>query len=396
MLDITKLWCGVETPSVKLRYGSAGGKEAAGARRPIVVWSSTKRCNLKCVHCYTDSTGELDSGELTTAQAKALIEDVAAMGVSALLFSGGEPLTRGDFFELASFASSKGIRVTLSTNGTLINQETAKKIKSLGVTYVGISFDGIGAVNDRFRGVPGAFESALKGLRNLKAVGQKTGLRFTLTRHNAENLEKIFDFIESEEIPRACFYHLVYSGRGGAIAKDDLSHAESRLAMDTIMRRTEKLAKKERPTEILTVDNPCDGVYLYLKLLKRDPERARAVLEVLKWNGGGANGSGVTLSNIDWKGNIHPDQFWQDLTIANIRNTPFSKVWTEGKHPALAGLRNRLPLLKGRCGYCAWAYVCGGGFRVRALRATGDMWEADPACYLTDEEITAMENRCQR
>ena len=387
MLDITKMWCSIDTPSVKLRYGAAGGKESAGARRPIVVWSSTKRCNLKCVHCYANSTGELDADELTTAEAKVMIDDVGAMGVSALLFSGGEPLTRPDFFELATYAAGKGIRVTISTNGTLINMDMAKKIKSLGVTYVGISFDGIGPINDKFRGVDGAFEGALKGLRSLKEAGQKTGLRFTLTKHNTENLDEIFDFIEKEEIPRACFYHLVYSGRGGEISGDDLSHAESRKAMDTIMRRAEILAKKPKPTEILTVDNPCDAVYLYLKLLKKDPKRAAAVLEILQWNGGGANGSGVTLSNIDWKGNIHPDQFWQDLTIANIRNTPFSKVWGEGKHPVLAGLRNRLPLLKGRCGACKWKDVCGGGFRVRALRATGDMWAADPACYLTDEEL---------
>jgi len=389
MLDITKMWCSIDTPSVKLRYGGTGGKESAGARKPIVVWSSTKRCNLKCVHCYSNSTGDLDTDELTTAEAKAMIDDVGQMGVSALLFSGGEPLTRPDFFELATYATGKGIRVTISTNGTLISMDMAKKIKSLGITYVGISFDGIGPINDKFRGVDGAFEGALKGLRNLKEVGQKTGLRFTLTKHNVENLDKIFDFIEGEEIPRACFYHLVYSGRGGAISGDDLSHAESRQAMETIIRRAEILAKKPKPTEILTVDNPCDAVYLYLKLLKKDPKRAAAVLEILKWNGGGANGSGVTLSNIDWKGNIHPDQFWQDLTIANIRQTPFSKVWGEGKHPVLAGLRNRLPLLKGRCGTCAWKDVCGGGFRVRALRATGDMWEADPACYMTDEEISA-------
>src|SRR3989338_2601848 len=387
MLDITKMWCSIDTPSVKLRYG--GSKEGAGARRPIVVWSSTKRCNLKCVHCYANSTGDLDTDELTTAEAKVMIDDVGQMGVSALLFSGGEPLTRPDFFELATYATGKGIRVTISTNGTLISMDMAKKIKSLGITYVGISFDGIGPINDKFRGVDGAFEGALKGLRNLKEVGQKTGLRFTLTKHNTENLDEIFNFIEKEEIPRACFYHLVYSGRGGEISGDDLTHAESRKAMDTIIRRAEILAKKPKPTEILTVDNPCDAVYLSLKLLKKDPKRAAAVLEILKWNGCGANGSGVTLSNIDWKGNIHPDQFWQDLTLGNIRQTPFSKVWGEGKHPVLAGLRNRLPLFKGRCGTCAWKDVCGGGFRVRALRATGDMWEADPACYMTDEEISA-------
>ena len=386
MIDITKLWCRLETPSVQLRYGSGGG--SAGQRKPIVVWSSTKQCNLKCVHCYADSYGEKGENELTGAEARNMIDDLAAWGVSALLFSGGEPMIRPDFLELASYAVSKGLRVTVSTNGTLITPEIARKLKELNITYVGISFDGIGPINDKFRGVDGAFEKALKGLRNLKAAGQKMGLRFTLTRHNTENLDKIFDFIEKEEIPRACFYHLVYSGRGKGISKDDLTHAESRKAMDMMIERAEALAKRGKPIEILTVDNPCDGVYLYLKLLKKDPERAKAVLKILEWNGGGANGSGATLSNVDWNGDIHPDQFWQDLTLGNVRDIPFSKLWGEGKHPVLASLRNRLPLLKGRCGTCAWKDICGGGFRVRAFRATGDMWAADPACYLTDEEIS--------
>lgn len=384
MLDITKLWCGLDSQSVKLRYGHG----SAGARKPIVVWSSTKRCNLKCVHCYANSTCESGAKELTTAEAKVMMDDLAAFGVSALLFSGGEPLMRPDFPELLAYAVSKGLRVTISTNGTLITPETAARIKAAGVTYVGISFDGIGPVNDKFRGVDGAFDKALSGLRALRAVGQKTGLRFTLTRHNAENLEKIFDFIEKEEIPRACFYHLVYSGRGGALSKDDLTHEESRKAMETIIAGAERLAKLPKPIEILTVDNPCDNVYLYMKLRKKDPARAAAMLEMMEWNGGGANGSGVTLSNIDWDGNVHPDQFWQDLDLGNVRDIPFSRLWGEGLHPALKQLRNRLPLLKGRCGTCAWKGVCGGGFRVRALRATGDMWAADPACYLTEEEIS--------
>jgi Fe-coproporphyrin III synthase len=387
MLDITKLWCGLDSSSVQLRYGHGAGPGAV-RRKPIVVWSSTKRCNLRCVHCYANSTCEAGERELNTAEAKAMIEDIAAFGASAFLFSGGEPLMRPDFLELAAHAVARGLRITISTNGTLITPDFASKIKAIGFTYVGISFDGIGPVNDKFRGVDGAFKKALAGLRNLKAVGQKTGLRFTLTRHNTQNLDKIFDFIEKEEIPRACFYHLVYSGRGGALAKDDLTHEESRRAMETIIARADALARRPMPTEILTVDNPCDNVYLYLKLKKKNPEAAAKMLERMKWNGGGANGSGVTLSNIDWNGEVHPDQFWQDLDLGNVRDIPFSKLWGEGLHPALKQLRDRLPLLEGRCGACAWKSVCGGGFRVRALRATGNMWAADPACYLTDEEIS--------
>jgi radical SAM protein with 4Fe4S-binding SPASM domain len=130
-----------------------------------------------------------------------------------------------------------------------------------------------------------------------------------------------------------------------------------------------------------------DGVYICLQLLSRDPTRAAEALRLLSWNGGGANSSGVGIGNIDWLGNVHPDQFWQDHTLGNVRERSFSRIWTQNDDPLLAGLRRRLPLLKGRCGACQWKAVCGGSFRVRALRVHGDPWAPDPACYLTDEEI---------
>jgi radical SAM protein with 4Fe4S-binding SPASM domain len=142
-----------------------------------------------------------------------------------------------------------------------------------------------------------------------------------------------------------------------------------------------------REVEILTVDNHVDGVYLYLRLLHEDPERATITRRLLEWNGGGANSSGVGIANIDACGNVHPDQFWQTHTLGNVRQQLFSRIWTEARDPLLAGLRNRLPLLKGRCETCRWKDVCGGAFRVRALQATGDPWATDPACYLTDEEM---------
>ncbi len=399
MIDITRLYCDRDTPADSLRYGHSPkpGREMAGAphiprqpksaaaRRPVVAWNTSRTCNLKCVHCYTDSESKKYEGELDTAEGKALIEELAAFQIPALLFSGGEPLMRKDLFELAAHAVSLGIRPTLSTNGTLITPGVAQQIKDLGFTYVGISLDGIGDVNDAFRGHKGAFEKAMAGFRNCKAVGQRVGLRLTLTRHNYRDLHRIFDFIEEEEIDRACFYHLVYSGRGKE--SDDLTHAESRDALDIILARTKEMHDRGLDKDILTVDNHVDGIYLYLKLLREAPERAEAVMRLLKWNGGGMYSSGVGFGDIDFLGNVHADQFWMHYSFGNVRERPFSEIWMDTSDPLMAGLKDRRGHIHGRCRECKWFDACGGALRVRADLVRSDPWAPDPACYLTDEEI---------
>jgi radical SAM protein with 4Fe4S-binding SPASM domain len=386
MINITKLYCGENQPADNLRYGIGhGSPKAAAQRKPIVVWNVTRTCNLRCVHCYSDSFAQHYPGELTVEQGKGVIDDLAAYGVPALLFSGGEPLTHPHLFELMEYATTQGLRVTLSTNGTLIDETKAKKLHAVGLCYVGISLDGIGETNDLFRGKKGAFDAAVRGFRNCNAVGQKVGLRLTLTKRNCADLHEIFDFIQNEGIQRACFYHLVYSGRGNKV--DELTPAEVRRAMDIILERTQTFHDRGMRKEILTVDNHVDNAYVYLKLLERDPERAQAAYDLMKWNGGGANSSGIGIANIDTQGNVHPDQFWQAATLGNVKDRPFSQIWSDNSNSLLAGLRNRLPLLKGRCGACKFKEVCGGSFRVRALQVHGDPWAEDPACYLTDEEI---------
>jgi len=383
MINITKLYCGVDSPSDLLRYRPA----AAQMRKPVVVWTMSRRCNLRCVHCYSDSENRDYPGELTVEEAKRMLDDLAQFQIPALLLSGGEPLAHPHLFELAAYAKQVDLRLTLSTNGTLIDRETAEQIQHVGFSYVGISFDGLGKINDQFRGKRGAFEAALNGVRHLKAVRQKVGLRFTLTRRNFEALPQIFELVEQEGIDRVCFYHLVYSGRGSRMAKDDLTHEETRDVLDQICAWAIALQSLGREVEILTVDNHVDGVYLYLKLLQADPERAKLVRQLLEHNGGGANSSSVGIANIDSYGDVHPDQFWQTHTLGNVRKRPFSEIWTDNREPLLAALRDRLPHLKGRCASCRWKALCGGSFRVRALQATGDPWAPDPACYLTDEEI---------
>ena len=395
MVNITKLFCGADQPADALRYGhGTGAARTAGERKPIVVWNITRTCNLRCVHCYSDSYAQKYEGELSHDEARTVIDDVAGFKVPALLFSGGEPLIRPDLLELIAYATGKGLRITLSTNGTLIDETIAARLKALGLTYVGISLDGIGPTNDHFRGVEGAFDRAVRGFRNCQAVGQKVGLRLTLTRRNCQDINQIFDFIEAEGIQRACFYHLVYSGRGSAA--DELQPAEIRRALDTIIERTEDFHQRGLSKEILTVDHHADNVYIYRKLRERNPAFAEKVYQWMKWNGGGANSSGVGISNIDTQGNVHPDQFWQAATLGNVRQRPFSQIWSDHSIPLLAQLRNRRPLLKGRCGACQYQEICGGSFRVRALQVHGDPWAEDPACYLTEEEIGIAETLATR
>jgi putative heme d1 biosynthesis radical SAM protein NirJ1 len=403
MISVSKLLCETENYGDSLRYSPAASGQEHGTvagRGPVVVWNCTRACNLCCVHCYA-SAGQGRAGarlrarELDTGEGKRLLDDLAAFNVPVILFSGGEPLLRPDFFELAGYAAGLGLRSTISTNGTLITPEVAQRFRSIGVGYVGVSLDGIGAVNDRFRGRPGAFEEALAGIRHCLEAGVRVGLRFTISRCNCDQLPAIFDLLEQESIPRACFYHLVYSGRGREMLEEDLTHAQSRQALDLIMERTLDFHRRGIDKEILTVDNHADGVYLYLKLLERDPEagapdagrppRARRVYELLSMNGG--NRSGIAIAAVDWEGNVHPDQFTLNHSFGNVRDRRFGDIWTDPGQPVLAGLKNRQPLLKGRCARCCWLQICNGNFRSRAEAVYGDFWAEDPACYLTDEEI---------
>lgn len=397
MIDVSVLYCGFESPSTPHRYGQAIGRDvplhqrmdvakSAMDRRPIVVWNITRTCNLKCVHCYSDSEAKSYEGEMTADEALRVLDDLAAFRVPAVLFSGGEPLIRSDIFELIAYARSKGLHVVLSTNGTLIAPEIARRLVALKLAYVGISLDSSEPeVHDRFRGVPGAFARTMQGFRNCVEAGQKVGLRLTLSRPTFENLDGVFDFIERERINRACFYHLVPTGRGKRVL--DLSSAESRLAMDTILRHTRDFHRRGLPIEILTVDNHCDGPYMYLKMKAEGDPRAERVYEMLRWNGGGLYSSGVGIGCIDFYGHVHPDQFWMNYSLGNVRQRPFSEIWQDTSNDLMAGLKDRAGRLKGRCGLCKFKPLCGGSLRVRAELMTGDPWAADPACYLTDEEI---------
>ncbi len=392
MIGISKLYCGTVEPSDALRYGRQSSTlpshllQFSKDKRPVVVWNITRRCNLRCVHCYAHATEKSRSNELTTEEGFRIIDDLAEFGVPVLLFSGGEPLVRKDLPELARYAVKKGMRAVISTNGTLITESMAKTLKEIGLSYVGISLDGMEEINDRFRGVQGAFRSAMEGIRNCQAAGIKVGLRFTINRFNVDEIPKIFSLLEKMDIPRVCFYHLVYAGRGSTLMDQDLTAAESRKAVDLIMDYTQKLHEMGKSKEVLTVDNHADGPYLYMRLLKENPKRAKEVLELLKMNEG--NNSGRGIGCISWDGEVHADQFWRHYSFGNVKERPFSEIWSDTSNPLMKQLKEKKKYVKGRCARCRWLDVCGGNFRVRAEAVTGDVWAPDPACYLTDQEIS--------
>ena len=391
MIGISKLYCGTVEPSDVLRYGAESKRlpshllQFSADKKPVVVWNCTRTCNLRCVHCYSQSENKKYAGELTTDEGLALLEDLARFGVPVVLFSGGEPLMRHDLLTLMERTVALKMRAVISTNGTLISPETAGRLKGVGLSYVGVSLDGLREVHDRFRGTAGAFDRAIQGIRNCQAAGIKVGLRFTITRRNAGEIGGIFDLLRQENIPRVCFYHLVYAGRGSALRAEDLDHAATRRVVDRIIDQTAALHREGRPVEVLTVDNHADGPYLYDRMVRERSPRAADVAKLLRMNRGNSSGHGIGC--VSWDGSVHADQFWRHVTFGNVRERPFSEIWTDLSNPLMAKLKDKRPHLKGRCTKCRHLDICGGNFRVRAEAATGDLWSPDPACYLTDEEI---------
>lgn len=360
-------------------------RRGKGPVKPVVIWNLTRRCNLKCRHCYTVSADVDFPGELTHEQAMETLADLGRFRIPALILSGGEPLDRKDLFTIAEAARPMVRMLALSTNGTKIHGETADRVAEAGFDYVGISIDGIGATNDWFRGVDGAFETALRGVRACKERGVKVGLRFTITDGNHQHLPDLLKLCDDEGVDKFYLSHLVYAGRGDKNRGEDAAHARSRAAMDLLIERARIAATGGRPLDIVTGNNDADAVY-FLQWAERHYDDAKVAHLREHLEAWGGNSSGLGVANIDTLGNVHPDTYWSDYTVGNVKTTPFSELWT-GDDPILAQLRTRPRPLKGRCGACAFKAVCGGNTRIRALQLTGDPWAEDPACYLDDAEI---------
>ena len=354
---------------------------------PVVIWNLIRRCNLTCKHCYSISADKDFPGELTTAEVYAVMDDLKAFRVPALILSGGEPLLRHDIYDIARRAKALGFYTALSTNGTLIDSERCARIGEIGFDYVGISLDGLGPTHDKFRRMHGAFDLSLAAMRRCRDAGMKVGARFTMTQDNFHDLPGLLRLVETEGIDRFYFSHLNYAGRGNKNRKDDALHLMTRQAMDLLFDTCLDYAERGLEKEFTTGNNDADGVYLLHWVRRRFPERAAHIEAKLRQWGG--NSSGVNVANIDNQGHVHPDTMWWHHNLGNVRERPFSAIWQDTSDPLMAGLKASPRTVGGRCGSCAHFAICGGNTRVRAQQTTGDAWGEDPGCYLDDEEIAA-------
>jgi radical SAM protein with 4Fe4S-binding SPASM domain len=322
---------------------------------------------------------------LSTAEAKTLLSQLAEVNCSVLLLSGGEPLLRDDLFELLAEARRLNLRTVISTNGTLIDLAAAKRLADLGVNYVGISIDGDEQFHDKFRGAKGSFKAALAGIKNCKKAGIRTGLRFTITKANAQQIPRVFDIAASAGIRRVCFYHLIRSGRAKDLGDQTLSAEQVRRTVDTILEKTHDFVKQGLLSEVLTVDNHCDGPYLLVRMLRERNSRYEEARQLLLANGG--NKVGEKLVCVRWDGSVHADQFWRNYSLGNVKDKTFKQIWEDSAEPVLSRLRNKLKFAEPQCLKCKWFELCKGNYRFLDSDPDDGNWLNEPACYLTDEEI---------
>jgi MoaA/NifB/PqqE/SkfB family radical SAM enzyme len=350
MVNLSKLLMGESAsfPGDGLRFGE---KTPARSSCPVLVWHVTDSCNLRCRHCYSLSGGDGSPKEMRPGEAFQFLDMLAILKPPALLMSGGEPLRHPDFFEYLSRARSNGLRVSLSTNGTLIDRSAAEKIAGAGVIYAGISLDGTGAANDAFRGRSGAFEEALRGINALVSRGCRVGLRATLAQPLLRDLDALLDLALSLPISRICFYHFMPSGRGAldeALAPDE---NQERRALSRIIEWADEVCSGGASMEILTVGDASDGVLVYKYLRRRDLGRASVARSLLERSAARRNAHGIL--SVRWDGAVFPNQFSWDAPLGDWRGLERIIAGPGEDHSGCEG--------------CGWGKMCAGSVRKCAM-----------------------------
>jgi len=313
------------------------GKEARVLDGSIAIWNFTNRCNLSCLHCY--SKAELDSVDtLSTEKIMDTLPKLKANGIKFLIFSGGEPLTRKDIYDIAKRCKELGIVTYLSTNGLYVKKSNAERILDT-FNYIGISIDGSEKTHDKFRGLKGSFVESMKAVDLLNSYGKtKVGIRFTITKDTYDDLAFIFDLAQKHNIPKIYISHLVYSGRGLDNLEMDLSKEQRVEAVEYILDKAFEYHDSNRDIEIVTGNMEMDSILFYNRFIKKYPEHADEMKKrLIAWGG---NSAGQKLLNIDAIGNVKPDPFFPSI-IGNIFNQDFSDIWTNNPIELLQKLRHR-------------------------------------------------------
>lgn len=356
-------------------------RKAAG---PVVIWNLLRRCNLSCRHCYANSFDKEFEGELDLKKCLDTVSAIKRAKSPAVILSGGEPLLHPHIFEIAREVKRQGFYLALSSNGILLTEEVALKLKEIDFNYVGVSLDGVGEVHDHIRGKKGAFEESLEGVRNGVKHGLKMGLRTTLTNTNYHQIDEMLKICLENGVSKFYLSHLNYGGRGNK--REDAHFQMTRNVMILLLDRAYEYVKAGIDLEIVTGNNDADAALMLMWAQNKFPnENIEHLKEMLIFWGG--NSSGVGVANIDSQGDVHPDTFWPGVTMGSVKTKEFDDIWLNTDHPMAKFLRSERKMIHGRCSHCKFFEICNGNTRVRAHQLLGDSLASDPGCYLTDDEI---------
>jgi len=382
LADKTTVWEAIRAKEIASAKAPDDLIRFSSEKKPVVMWNITRECNLSCQHCYMDARTK-HPDEWTLEEGIRFIDEMAELEMPMLIVTGGEPLKSENFFDFAFHAQKKGVRMVISTNGTLITPIIAARLKKADIKYVGVSVDAATPEkHDKFRGVKGAFNAAMTGIKNAQAAGLKTGIRITIHKGNWQEVPALLDLCVEMGVPRFCLYHLVPTGRGERMMDMDLSKEERTKVLEYLYDSAIRL--KDEEIEILTTDSPMDGVYILERLKREDPERYEQVRELLKIGGGCSIGDKV--ANVDYLGNVNPCHFTPQMTVGNVRELSFAEIWNNRPGTVLCEIRDKKRKdLSGACGKCEYVDIC-GGCRQKARFYDDNFYGEDPTCIYNPDK----------
>ncbi len=345
----------------------------------LVAWEITRQCNLFCAHCRASADDRQCAGELTTEECYRLVDQILEVGHPILILTGGEPLRRPDVFQVAQYAAGKGLRVVMGTNGTLITEEVAAKMKAIPLSRISVSLDFPNPeLQDKFRGQAGAFEAALNGIQNAKKAGVEIQINCTLTQMNVQYLDEMVEL--ALRVGAVAFHPflLVPTGRGKGLASKELSPQQYEDTLNHIYDKQKELGDR-------LFFKPTDAPH-YVRIMKQRQKPAQTDIPASQGAAQAGRGhptnaisrgclAGIGFCFISHVGRVQGCGYL-DVEAGNIKEQTFSKVWHDS--PLFNHLRD-LRNLKGKCGNCEFNRVC-GGCRARAYEATGEYLESEPYC----------------
>jgi len=355
-------------------------KHLGGKTKPnlkLVAWEITRRCNLFCAHCRASALDEEYAGELSTSEAFHIVDQIAEVAKPILILTGGEPLLRQDIFEIGKYAHSKGFRVVMGTNGTLVTPKIAARLKKVPISRISVSIDfPTASLQDEFRGKDGSFVEALSGVHNAHEAGLEVQINSTISRLNAKYLPQLVDMALELKVAAFHPFLLVPTGRGKGLAEQELAPEEYEEVLRWICKKQQELGNKLffKPTDVPHYQRVIRQCGVKQTVSHGHPGTFPTSQRGLDTNTRGCM-AGTGFCFISHVGQVQGCGYF-DVSAGNLQEQSFASVWNDS--PLFNELRD-IENLKGKCGICEFKHVC-GGCRARAYEATGDYLEAEPYC----------------